>query len=175
MTIARRQFLYLASGAAALPAIPRAARPQTYPTRPVHVVTSFGVGNVDDMLATLISQSLPQHFGQPFIIDNRQGGGIAAGVEAIKSALPDGYTLFLVFAVNVIAAMLDEKLNFNFVHDVTPVAGVSRNPLVLLVNPSIPAGSVTKFIAYAKPIRASSIWHQAAKVAFFIWLASCSK
>jgi tripartite-type tricarboxylate transporter receptor subunit TctC len=144
MKLPRRQFLHLA--AAAAPAISRIAWAQSYPTQPVRIVTSFPAGNVDDLLARLIGQSLSARLGQPFVIDNQP---ISKATEVILSALPDGHILFLVTAANVIRTILDEKLNFHFVHDVAPVAGISRNPFVLVVNQSVPAKTIPEFIAYA--------------------------
>lgn len=146
MKLPRRQFLHLAAAAATLPAISGIVRAQSYPTRPVRIVTSFPAGNVDDLLARLIGQSLSARLGQPFVLDNQP---ISKAIEAIVSALPDGHTLFLVTAANVIRTILDEKLNFHFVRDVAPVAGISRNPFVLVVNPSVPTKTIPEFIAYA--------------------------
>jgi tripartite-type tricarboxylate transporter receptor subunit TctC len=143
----RRQFLHLAAGAAALPAMSRVAWADSYPSRPVRVITSFPAGNVDDMLARLIEQSLSERLGQPFAMENQP---IAMATETIRNASPDGHTLALVTAANVIATILDEKLNFSFVRDATPVTGISRNPFVVVVNPSFPAKTVPELIAYAK-------------------------
>jgi tripartite-type tricarboxylate transporter receptor subunit TctC len=143
----RRKFLRLATGAAALPAVSRIARAQAYPTRPVRVITSSPAGGVDDMLARLIEQSLSERLGQPFAMENQP---IAKATETIRNASPDGHTLALVTAANVIATILDEKLNFSFVRDATPVTGISHNPFVVVVNPSVPAKTVPELIAYAK-------------------------
>jgi tripartite-type tricarboxylate transporter receptor subunit TctC len=143
----RRQFLHLAAGAAALPAMSRVARAQAYPTRPVRVVVSVIAGGVDDILVRLINQRLPERLGQPFVIDNQD---IGTYIKAIVNASPDGYTLGLIIAANVIRVTLDQKLNFDFTRDIAPVAGISRNPFVMVVNPSVPAKTVPDFIAYAK-------------------------
>jgi tripartite-type tricarboxylate transporter receptor subunit TctC len=147
MKLPRRKFLRLAAGAAALPAVSRIARAQAYPTRPMRVITSSPAGGVDDMLARLIEQSLSERLGQPFAMENQP---IAKATETIRNASPDGHTLALVTAANVIATILDEKLNFSFVRDATPVTGISRNPFVVVVNPSVPAKTVPELIAYAK-------------------------
>ena len=146
MTLQRRQFLHLAAGAAALPAISRVAVAQTYPTRPVRVISTVAPGGIDDLAVRLIDQSLSERFGQPFVIDNQP---IAIAMQTIASALPDGHTLFFVTAANILRAIRDRKLNFDFSRDVTPVAGTSRNPFVMAINPSVPANTVTEFIAYA--------------------------
>jgi tripartite-type tricarboxylate transporter receptor subunit TctC len=146
----RRQFLHLAAGAAALPAVSRLARAQTYPTRPVRVIVPFAPGGLTDILARLMGQWLSERLGQPFIIENRPGGSGNIGTETVVRAPADGYTLLLVGAFNVINAALYEKLNFNFARDITPVAGLIRVPNVLVVHPSFPAKTVPEFIAYAK-------------------------
>ena len=143
----RRQFLHLAAGAMAVPAVSGTARAQAYPTRPVRVITSVLSGGVDDTLARLIEQSLSERLGQPFVMENQP---IAKATETIRNASPDGHTLALVTAANVIATILDEKLNFSFVRDAEPVTGISRNPFVMVVNPSVPSKTVPEFIAYAK-------------------------
>ena len=146
----RRQFLHLASGAAALPALSRIASAQTYPTRPVRWVVGFAAGQAIDILARLIGQSLSERFGQPFIVENRPGGGGNIATEAVVRAPPDGYTLLAVGSNNVINATLYEKLNFNFIRDIALGRGYHRVPQVMEVNPSFPAKTVPEFIAYAK-------------------------
>jgi tripartite-type tricarboxylate transporter receptor subunit TctC len=150
MKLPRRQFLRLAAGAAALTAIPRLARAQGYPSRPVRFVVPFPAGGVNDVLARLVGQWLSERLGQPFIIENRAGGGGNIATEAVVKAAPDGYTLLLVGAPNTINATLYNKLNFDFIRDIAPVASIIRQPTVLLVNPSVPAKTVPEFIAYAK-------------------------
>jgi tripartite-type tricarboxylate transporter receptor subunit TctC len=146
----RRQVLHLAAGAAALPAASRVAWAQTYPTRPVRIVVGFTAGSASDIIARLVGQWLSERLGQPFVIDNRPGGGGNIGTEAAVRSAPDGYTLLLVAPQNAINASFYDKLNFNFIRDIAPVAGVIRVSLVMVVNPSVPANTVPEFIAYAK-------------------------
>jgi tripartite-type tricarboxylate transporter receptor subunit TctC len=146
----RREFLHLAAGAAALTAVLCTAKAQAYPTRPVRIVVAFAAGGAQDILARLIGQWLSERLGQPFVIENRPGGGGNIGVEAVVRAPADGYTLLLVGPPNAINATLYKKLNYNFIRDIAPVAAISREPNVMVVNPSVPAKTVTEFIAYAK-------------------------
>jgi tripartite-type tricarboxylate transporter receptor subunit TctC len=146
----RRQFLHLGAGAAALPAISRLARAQAYPTRPVRLIVPIAPGGATDILARLMGHWLSERLGQQFVIDNRPGGGSNIGTEAVVRAPPDGYTLLLVSTTNTINATLYDRLNFDFLRDIAPVAGVLRGPYVMVVNPSVPAKSVPEFIAYAK-------------------------
>jgi tripartite-type tricarboxylate transporter receptor subunit TctC len=146
----RRKFLYLAAGAAALPAAARIAAAQTYPARPVHLISSFAAGGPNDLLARLIGQWLSERLGQPFIIDNRPGAGGNIGAEVAAKASPDGYTLLMVAPANVVNVTLYDKLDFNFMRDIAPVGGLTRVPEVMEVNPSFPARTVPEFIAYAK-------------------------
>ena len=146
----RRQFLHLAAGAAALPALPRVARAQAYPTRPVRIIVGFAAGGQNDILARLLGQWLSERLGQPFIIENRPGASGNIGAEAVVKAPPDGYTLLNVSIANAMNATLFDKLNFNFVRDIAPVAGVILVPNVMVVNPSLPAATVPEFIAYGK-------------------------
>src|SRR5499433_2664865 len=150
MKLPRRQFLHLAAGAAALPAVSHFAWAQAYPTRPVRIVVTTAPGSAPDILARLMGQWLSERFGQPFVIDNRPGGGTNIGTEAVVRAPADGYTLLLAGTPNAINATLYDKLNFNFIRDIAPVAGISRDPYVMVVNPSVPAESVPEFLAYAK-------------------------
>jgi tripartite-type tricarboxylate transporter receptor subunit TctC len=150
MKLPRRQFLHLAAGAAALPAVSHVARAQTYPTRPVRVIVGFAPATGADILARLMGQWLSDRLGQQFVIENRPGGGTNIATEAVVRSPPDGYTLLAVSPANAINATLYEKLNFNFIRDIAPVASVMRTPNVMLVNPSVPAKSVPEFIAYAK-------------------------
>ena len=149
MTLRRRQFLHLA-GAAATCAVPRIARAQAYPARPVHLIVATTAGATTDIVARLTAQWLSERLGQQFIVENRPGGGNNIGTEAVVRAPPDGYTLLFVNAVNAINATLFEKLSYNFIADIVPVAGIIRVPLVMQVNPSVPAKSVPEFIAYAR-------------------------
>jgi tripartite-type tricarboxylate transporter receptor subunit TctC len=150
MKRSRRRFLQLAAGAAALAAVSRVAPAQTYPTRPMRLVVSAAPGSAPDILARLMGQWLSERLGQPFVVDNRPGAGGNIGTEAVVKAVPDGYTLLLVGAQNTINATLFDKLNFNFIRDIAPVAGISRQSLVMVVDPSFPAKTVPEFIAYAR-------------------------
>ena len=150
MKLPRRQFIRLATGAVALPAIPRLAGAQSYPSRPVRLIVGFPAGGSADIVARLIGQSLSERLGQPFIIENRPGAGSNIGTETVVRAPPDGYTLLMVSAANVTNATLYDNLNFNFIRDIAPVAFMDRVANVLEVNPSIPARTVPEFTAYAK-------------------------
>jgi tripartite-type tricarboxylate transporter receptor subunit TctC len=150
MKLPRRQFLQLAAGAAALPALPHIARAQTYPTQPVRIIVGFAPGGITDIIARLIGPSLSERLGRPFIIDNRAGAGGNIGTEAVVRAPADGYTLLLTGSNDTINATLYEKLNFNFIRDIAPVAGIVRVPNIMVVNLSVPARTVPEFIAYAK-------------------------
>jgi len=150
MKLLRRQFLHLAGAAAALPAVSRIAWAQTYPTRPVHIIVGFAAGGSNDIVARLMGQWLSERLGQQFVIENRPGAGTNIAAEAVVRAPPDGYTLLLVNPANAINATLYEKLNFNFIRDIAPVAGISRQPFIMLVHPSVPAKAIPEFIAYAK-------------------------
>jgi tripartite-type tricarboxylate transporter receptor subunit TctC len=146
----RRTFLHLAAGAAALPAASRAAWAQTYPSRPARIIVGFPAGSGIDHTAHMIGQWLSERLGQPFSIENRLGAGTNIATEAVVHAPADGYTLLLANAANAINATLYEKLNFNFIRDITPVAGLTSVPIVMVVNPSFPANTIPELIAYAK-------------------------
>jgi tripartite-type tricarboxylate transporter receptor subunit TctC len=148
--LGRRQFLHLATGAAALPAVSRVARAQAYPTRPVRIIVSFAPAGSSDIVARLMGQWLSERLGQPFVIENRPGAGGNIGTEAVVRASPDGYTLLIVGGWNAINATLYDKLSFNFIRDIAPVAGIHREPYVIAVHPSVPAKTVPEFIAYTK-------------------------
>jgi tripartite-type tricarboxylate transporter receptor subunit TctC len=150
MKLPRRQFLHLAAGVAALPALSRFAWAQAYPARPVRIVVPFAAGGSTDIIARLIGQWLSERLGQQFIIENRPGAGSNIGTELVVNAPPDGYTLLLVGASSAINATLYEKLNFNFLRDITVVAGVISVPFIMAVNPSFPAKTVSEFIANAR-------------------------
>src|SRR5262245_35140629 len=150
MKLPRRNFLHLAAGAAALPTVSRIARAQAYPSRPVRLIVGTTAGGVQDIVARLMAQWLSERFGQPFVVENRAGGAGNIGAEAVVRALPDGYTLLLITANNAINVTLFKDLKFNFVGDIAPVAGISRNPLVMEVNLSVPVKTVPQFIDYAK-------------------------
>src|SRR5215510_6696726 len=150
MKLPRRNFLHLAAGVAALPAVSRVAWAQAYPSRPVRIIVGFAAGGGGDIIARLIGQWLSERLGQQFIIENRPGAGTNIATEAVVHAPADGYTLLLVTASNAINATLYDKLNFNFIRDIAPVAGIIRYPLVMQDNPSFPAKTVPEFISYAK-------------------------
>jgi tripartite-type tricarboxylate transporter receptor subunit TctC len=150
MKLPRRNFLHLAAGAAALPFASRIARAQAYPTRPVRLIVGFPAGGGADTLARLTAQWLSELLGQPFIVENRPGAGTNIAIEAVVHAPADGHTLLLVGPSNATNATLFERLNFNFIRDIAPVAGIARVAFVLLVNPSLPAKTFLEFLAYAK-------------------------
>jgi tripartite-type tricarboxylate transporter receptor subunit TctC len=150
MKLLRRQFLHLAAGAAALPAVSRFAWAQAYPARPVRLILGYPPGGSADITARLIGQWLSERLGQPFILENRPGAGTNLATDAAVRAAPDGYTLLLVAPANAINATLYDKLNHNFIRDIAPVAGIIRFPNVMEVHPSVPVKTVPEFIAYAK-------------------------
>src|SRR5262249_51040423 len=149
MKLPRRNFLHLAAAAAALQAVSRIARAQAYPTRPVRLVVAAPPGGGNDIVARLIGQGLSERLGPPFVIENRAGGAGNIATEAVVRAVADGYTLLLVTGTNAINATLYEKLSFNFSRDIAPVASIARVPEVMVVNLSVPAGTILEFIAYA--------------------------
>jgi tripartite-type tricarboxylate transporter receptor subunit TctC len=150
MKLPRRNFLHLAAGAAALPAVSRFAWAQAYPSRPVRIIVGLAAGGPADLVARLIAQWLSERLGQPFVVENRTGAATNIATEAVVRAPADGYTLLFVTAANAINTSLYEKLNFNLSRDIVPVASLIRAPSVLEVNPSVPARTVPEFIAYAK-------------------------
>jgi tripartite-type tricarboxylate transporter receptor subunit TctC len=150
MKLPRRAFLHLAAGAAALPALSRVAKAQAYPSRPVRLIVPFGPAGATDITARLIAQWLSERLGQQFVIENRPGAGGNVGTEAVVRAAPDGYTLGLFGASSAINATLYDKLNFNFVRDIAPIAPIVRFPYIMVVNPSVPPKTLPEFIAYAK-------------------------
>jgi tripartite-type tricarboxylate transporter receptor subunit TctC len=150
LKLARRRFLYLAAGAAALPAVSRIATAQAYPTRPVRLIIGYPPGGSADITARLIGQWLSERLGQPVVVESRPGAGTNIATETVVNAPPDGYTLLLVAPANAINATLYEKLNHNFMRDIAPVAGLIRFPNVIVVNPSVPPKTVPELIAYAK-------------------------
>jgi tripartite-type tricarboxylate transporter receptor subunit TctC len=150
MKLPRRQFLRLAASAATLPGLPRIARAQAYPSRPVRIIVGFTPGGSTDIAARLIGQWLSDRLGQQFIIENRPGAGTNIATEAVVRAPPDGYTLLLASTPNAVNATLYDKLNFNFVRDIMPVASIIRGPDVMVVHPSFPAKTLPEFIAYTK-------------------------
>ena len=150
MNLLRRTFLHLLAGVAALPAISRPACAQAYPSRPVRWIVGFTPAGGNDITARLIGQWLTDRLGQPFVIENRPGAGTNIAAEIVINSPPDGYTLFLTNFSNAVNAALYEKLSFDFMRDMAPVVGISRAPVILAVNPSVPAKTVPEFIAYAK-------------------------
>jgi tripartite-type tricarboxylate transporter receptor subunit TctC len=150
MTLPRRQFLHLATGAVAFPAISSSARAQTYPIRPVRIIVGFPAGGPTDIVARVMAQWLSERLGQEFVVDNRPGAASNIATEAALRAPPDGYTLLQVTSTNAVNVTFYENLKFNFMSDIAPVAGIIRVPFVMEINPSIPAKTVPEFIAYAK-------------------------
>ena len=150
MTLRRRDFLHLSAGAAALPALSRFARADTYPSRSGRIIVGFPPGTSSDICARLIGQWLSEKLGQQFVVENKTGAGTNIAAEAVVQALPDGYTLLWVTQTNAINATLYKSLKFNFIKDIEPVAGVITVPTVMMVNPAVPAKTVAEFIAYAK-------------------------
>jgi tripartite-type tricarboxylate transporter receptor subunit TctC len=150
MKLPRRKFLHLAAGAAALPVVSRIARAQSYPSRLVRLIVPFPPGGGTDLFARLIGQWLSERLGQTFVIENRPGAGTNLGTEAVVRSAPDGHTLLLAFSANAINATLYDKLNFNFIRDIAPVAGIVRMPLLVQVHSSVPAKTFLEFIAHAK-------------------------
>jgi len=171
----RRNFLKLAGALIAAPALPQTASALDYPTRPTKIVAGFAAGGGVDITARLIGQWLADHLGQPFVVENRTGAGGNIGTEAVVNAAPDGYTLLLATVPNAVNASLYEKLNFNFVRDIAPVAGVIRVPMVVLVHPAVlrrrwPNSSLTP-----RPIPERSTWLRPAAAARRTWRANCSR
>ncbi len=150
MSLRRRQFLQFSVAAAALPALPRLARAETYPSRTVRIIVATTAGGTTDIVARLLGQWLADKLGQPFVVENRTGGGNNIGTEAAARSPADGYTLFMANTVNAINTTLYKNLNYNFTTDLVPVAIVMRSPVIMQVHPSVPAKTVPEFIAYAK-------------------------
>jgi tripartite-type tricarboxylate transporter receptor subunit TctC len=150
MKLPRRRVLHLAAGVLALPAVARIARAETYPTRPVRMIVGFPASNASDIVGRFAGQILSERLGQSFVIENRPGAGGNIGAEAVVNASPDGYTLLLISPSAAANATLYDNLNFNFMRDIAPVAGIARAPYVLVLNPDVPAKTVPEFIAYAK-------------------------
>ena len=150
MKLPRRNLLYLAAGAAALPVVPRIAFAQAYPTRPVRLIVGFAPSGATDIMARLIGQWLSERLGQQFIVENRPGAASNIATEAVVHAPPDGYTLLVATSVNAINTTLYDKLNFNLIRDIAPVASIHREPFLVEVNPLVPVKTVPELIAYAK-------------------------
>jgi tripartite-type tricarboxylate transporter receptor subunit TctC len=149
MTLPRRQFLHLAAGAAALPAVSRIARAQNYPIRPVRLIVGYAAGGGTDIVTRLIGQWLSERLARPFIVENRPGGNSNIATEAVVRAPPEGYTLFVTDSAPALNATLYDKLTFNFTRDIAPVSGIASQPVVMVINPSLSAKTVSEFIAYA--------------------------
>ena len=150
MKLSRRNFLHLAAGVAALPAVSHFACAQSYPTRPVRIIIGFPAGTTADIIARPLGQWLSERLGQPFLIENRPGAASTIATEVVVRAPADGHTLLWITPANPINTAVYDKLNYDFLRDIVPIAGISRGPLVMVVNPSIPAKTVPEFIAYAK-------------------------
>jgi tripartite-type tricarboxylate transporter receptor subunit TctC len=150
MKLPRRKFLHLAAGAAALPPVSRIARAQAYPSRPVRIVVGFPAGGTSDIVARVLGQRLSERLGQQFVVENRPGAGSNIATEAVARAAADGYTLLLISGASTINATLFDKLTFDFLRDIAPVASVFETPLVIEVNPSVPVYTISEFIGYAK-------------------------
>jgi tripartite-type tricarboxylate transporter receptor subunit TctC len=150
MTFWHRRSLLLSSGAAALAALPRAGRAETYPSRPVHLAEGYGAGGAPDIIARLIGKLLSERLGKPFVIENKPGASGRIATDYVAKAQPDGYTLLLVLSNNSVDAAIKDKLNYDFERDIAPVAGIVSLPLIMEVHPSVPAKNVAEFIAYAK-------------------------
>jgi tripartite-type tricarboxylate transporter receptor subunit TctC len=150
MKFPRRQLLHLGGGAIALPVMSRIACAQSYPTRPVHLIVSVSAGGSPDIIGRLMAQWLSDQLGQPFVVDNRAGAAGNIGTEFVLKAAPDGYTLLLALSANAINASLYKDLQFNFIRDTAPIASIATIPLIMEVNPSVPAKTIPEFIAYAK-------------------------
>jgi tripartite-type tricarboxylate transporter receptor subunit TctC len=146
----RRTFLHLAAGTVVFPAVLRLARAETYPTRPVHLIVAFAAGGTNDTIARLLGQALSERLGQRLVIENKTGAGSNIGTEVVVRAPPDGYTLLMAGTPNAINATLYDKLSFNFIHDIAPVATILSMPHVMEVNPSLPIKTVPEFIVYAR-------------------------
>lgn len=175
MNVNRRRLFQLAGAIAAAPVFPRIASALDYPTRPVRLIVGYVAGGPNDIVARLIGQSLSERLGQPFVIVNRPGAASNLAAEEVVRATADGYTLLFVNASNAINATLYEKLNFNFISDIAPVAGIIQVPNVVEVNLDVPAHSIPEFIDYARANPEKSIWGPAALGPRSIWPGNFSK
>jgi tripartite-type tricarboxylate transporter receptor subunit TctC len=175
VTLPRRNFLRLAAGTVTLPAISQIARAQTYPSRPVRIVVGFSAGGAPDILARLLGQWLSDRLGQPFVVENRTGAGSNIATESVVNAPADGYTLLLASLANAVNATLYERLNYDYMRDIAPVAIISREPLGMEVNPSFPAKTVPEFVIFARRIPAKSAWRLPALEHRLTWPASYSR
>ena len=150
MKIPRRRFLHLAAGAAALPSVSRIASALDYPVRPVHIIVGFPPASGPDIVARLVGQQLSQRLGQQFIVEDRPGAGGSIATQTVVNASADGYTLLMATTANAVNATLYPNLNFNFIHDVAPIATINRTPFVMVVSLAVPARTIPEFVAYAK-------------------------
>ena len=175
MKISRRQCLRLAAGAAALPTVARIARAQAYPSRPIRWIVGFVPGGATDIIARLMGQWLSERLGQSVVIENRPGAGSNIATELVVNSPADGYTLLLVSPSHTVNATLYERLNYNFIRDIAPIASISREPLVMVLNPSVPPRPLANSSPMPRPIRASSIWRRPASEQRSTWAASCSR
>ena len=175
LKLLRRNFLHLAAGAAALPAVSRIAWAQAYPTRPVRVIVPFAPAGTTDIAARLMGQWLSERLGQPFVIENRPGASTTIGTEAVVRAPPDGYALLLVTTSSAInTTLFESKLNYNFLRDIMPIAAMFRVPNVMVVHPSVPAKTVPEFIAHAKANPGKINVESPGAGPPVTWLANCS-
>ena len=175
MRLSRRRFLHLTASTAGLSFIVRFAWAQSYPARPVRLIVGAVPGSAPDVVARLVAQWLSERLGQPFVVENRNGASGNLAAEAVVRAQPDGYTLLLASASNAINATLYDNLNFNFIRDIAPVAGVVRFPMVITVHSSFPAKTLPEFLASAKAIRAKSTSARRVSARRSMSLASCSR
>src|SRR5262245_24156811 len=174
MNLPRRKFLRLAASAAALPVLSSLARAQTYPLRSVRLLVGYAAGGAPDVLARLMGQWLSERLSQQYVIENRPGAGSSIATEAVVNATADGYTLLLASLANAVNASLYDKLNYNFMRDIVPVAGISQDANVMVVNTSVAIKTVPEFIAMPKPIRANSAWRRPATAVRLTWRVSYS-
>ncbi len=175
MTSPRRRFMQLGAAAAMLAVMPRPARAQAYPSRPVRIIVGLPPGGVNDIVGRLIGQWLSEQLDQPFVIENRPGASGNIAGTAVAKAPPDGYTLMLVGSQNPVNAALYQRTDFDLVRDIEPVASLTRQPNAMVVNPSLPAKTLPEFVAYAKAHAGSSTWHRPAAERRRMWRASCSR
>jgi len=150
MALNRRRFLHLAAGAAALPALPRSAWAQAYPTRPVHLIVPFPAGSAPDIIARLSAQNMSERLGQQFVVENKPGAGGNIATEFVAKSAPDGYTILMPVSTNAVNVALYRNLNFDFVQDLAPIAGIAKTPFVVVVPPAFPAKTIQEFTAYLK-------------------------
>src|SRR5580658_1467250 len=174
MKLRRREFLHLAAGAVGLPFATRFACAQAYPSRPVRLLVGFGAGGAPDILARLMAQWLSDQLGQAFVVENRVGGSSGIATEAVVQAPADGQTLLLASLANAVNATLYDKLNYNFIHDIAPVAGISRDPTSWSWCRRFRPKRSRSSLPMPRPIRARSTWRRPASARRRIWPANCS-